>query len=214
MNEQHIEIKKQARYWQSAAISDTTKEVWVVLHGYGQLAQFFIRKFQPIMNDERVIIAAEGMHRFYREGYSGRVGASWMTREDRETDIEDYIGFIDDLITLVRKQQPNLKLTVLGFSQGAATASRWANYGNESFDRLIMWASVFPPDMDFNLERLSGDDIRIDMVYPLQDEFTNRQDFCSHLEKLDNIGLPYNVKEFDGKHDIEANTLKELSAFT
>ena len=63
------------------------KKVLYVLHGYGQLAEFFVRKFREL-GDEYLIVAPEGMHRFYLQGSSGRVGASWMTKEDREQDIK------------------------------------------------------------------------------------------------------------------------------
>src|SRR5690554_3872961 len=37
------------------------------------------------------------MHRFYRKGTQGRVGASWMTKEARLDDIEDNHKYLDKL---------------------------------------------------------------------------------------------------------------------
>ena len=40
------------------------------------------------------IIAPQGLHKFYLEGTSGRVGASWMTKENREDDIKNYLVYL------------------------------------------------------------------------------------------------------------------------
>jgi hypothetical protein len=46
-------------------------------------------------------VAPEGLSRFYFEGgFHGpgsKVGATWMTREDRLAKIEDYVGYLDAL---------------------------------------------------------------------------------------------------------------------
>ena len=49
------------------------KKIIYALHGYGQLSKYFIRKFESI-SDDYLIVAPEGMHRFYKNGNSGRVG--------------------------------------------------------------------------------------------------------------------------------------------
>ena len=47
-------------------------------------------------------MAPEGLSRFYLEGFSGKVGATWMTREDRLNDIDNYLrdhgGFMPETI--------------------------------------------------------------------------------------------------------------------
>ncbi|MDO7610183.1 MAG: hypothetical protein MUQ68_04950, partial [Crocinitomicaceae bacterium] len=71
-----------------------SKRLLIVLHGYGQLAKFFLRKFS-MCSDSSFVVAPEGPHRFYRKGYSGRVGASWMTKEARDHDIKDNIIWLN-----------------------------------------------------------------------------------------------------------------------
>ncbi|MFT7345493.1 MAG: putative esterase, partial [Lentimonas sp.] len=73
-------------------------QLLIVLHGYGQLSQFFIQKFSSLTH-QCDIIAPEGMHRFYLNGSSGRVGASWMTKEERETDIEDNQKYLEEVLS-------------------------------------------------------------------------------------------------------------------
>ena len=62
----------------SFEVNENTKYLCIAFHGYGQLAKYFIRDFESL-GPEHVAIVPEGLHRFYREGMSGRVVASWMT---------------------------------------------------------------------------------------------------------------------------------------
>ena len=67
--------------------------------------------------------------------------------------------------------QPGRPLTVFGFSQGAATISRWIADGKIKLSRMILWSGMFPPDMDFvsAKEILKGKEIVF--VYGKEDPF-------------------------------------------
>ena len=146
-----FKVPKTARFYSTGSITSATKNVWLVLHGYGQLVPFFIRHFKSIASDETVIVAPEGLSRFYLEGTGGRVGATWMTKEDRLDDIDDYEQYLDlvcrELEQLYSISLSDKNLTLLGFSQGGATATRWLNHTSVAVDQFVMWCSVFPPDM-------------------------------------------------------------------
>ena len=43
MEQQELQFGFKARYYRLGNLDATTKQLWFVLHGYGQLAQFFIR---------------------------------------------------------------------------------------------------------------------------------------------------------------------------
>lgn len=91
--EHHLTVERTARYW-TLGEAESAEEVWVVLHGYKQLARRFIRRFKPLDNGRRLIVAPEGLSRFYvspsegRHGVASVVGATWMTREDRRAEID------------------------------------------------------------------------------------------------------------------------------
>ena len=142
--EKHFKAQKTYRY----EIQEQAHEhLLIALHGYGQLAKFFLRKFQGLQSKGRVV-APEGPHRFYLQGSSGRVGASWMTKEARELDIQDNLVGLNTLLSELQKSYSPKKITLLGFSQGAATAARWYQQNPSAFNQLILWAAVFPPDID------------------------------------------------------------------
>src|SRR5687768_9263886 len=127
--EQHIRITRHARYF-TLGDAAAANDIWIVCHGYAQLARKFIDNFTPIAQSGRIIVAPEGLHRFYLDpppapASQRRVGATWMTRDDRDYDIADYVAYLDVLIAeIMALAAPRARLRVLGFSQGTATVLR------------------------------------------------------------------------------------------
>lgn len=146
-----VSFSHEAVFYQTSTITSQTKEVLFVLHGYGQLPEYFIRKFKTIADDNTVIVAPGGLSRFYLDGFSGRVGSTWMTKEERLLDIDNYIKYLDSVAEKVLFNASNdVKITLLGFSQGSATVCRWAEKLKFSFEKLILHSGAFPPDIDFS----------------------------------------------------------------
>jgi predicted esterase len=153
MTNRETDFNFKARYCVLGEITPQTKKVWFVIHGYGQLAQYFIKKFSVLENPETCVIAPEGLSRFYLEDVAKRsqsgnnkVGATWMTRENRLMDIENYLTYLNSIFQKEIPDSFNGQITLFGFSQGGATVSRWALGGKVSFDRLILWAGIFLTD--------------------------------------------------------------------
>jgi predicted esterase len=207
----HISIQKSARYFTLGENNNSIENIWFVLHGYSHLANYFIRKFEPINNGKNLIVAPEGLHRFYTNGLSGRVGASWMTKEDRLTDIEDYIRYLNDLHQHISAIHPTAKINVLGFSQGAATASRWVGAGHSKVDHFILWSGVFPPDMDFEINKTVFNQTKNWLVIGTSDEFISMEAFNKHQQVLNEQQIDYQTVQFEGKHDIPKEVLLQLA---
>ncbi len=207
-----------ARYEVSGRIDVNTKKVWFVLHGYGQLAEYFLRKFKTLEEHSIYVIAPEGLSRFYIEdvtkrsqGGSQRVGATWMTRENRLMDIENYLTYLNTIYQQEIGDRKDLDITVLGFSQGAATASRWVLENQIQFNRLLLWAGMFPDDMDFTKGHEVLLDKKVQLVYGKQDHFLNDERLV-HMEKLtQKLNVPAEVITFDGGHEIDEPTLSRLA---
>jgi predicted esterase len=202
LNEAHIEFSQKRRYYTN--VLKGKSKILVALHGYGQLAQFFNRKFSGLEQSFGLIVP-EGPHRFYLEGSSGRVGASWMTKEWREQDIEENTRYLLALIEKVKAENASASFYLLGFSQGGATAARLYQSCPDLFEMLILWASVFPPDVrvqDFdqaaNLHFAIGD----------QDPYFLEAQKEEVLQTYRNLG--FQIHEFEGKHDIDPTTLSKI----
>lgn len=206
MQEHHLPVARTARYF-TLGSADAPRDIWFVCHGYGQLAARFLERFRPIERADRLIVAPEGLSRFYLTDSPAerRVGASWMTREDRISEIADYIGYLDALYEAV--VPATAPVTVLGFSQGSATACRWVEMTSRRCDRLIVWGGEIPPDVD--LARLAG--TRLTLVYGDRDEYFTPKIVTATQERLRNGPVDYALVPFDGGHEIDEGTLQRLA---
>src|SRR5258708_20079391 len=152
MQEHHIGVTRSARYFTLGDSSRGVGEVWFVCHGYGQLASRFLEKVRVLDDGRRYLVAPEGLSRFYlsESPTERRVGASWMTREDRLAEIEDYVPYLDAVYAEVFGSLDRARATAhaLGDSQGASTASRRVSMGKANFDCLPFSASGVPPHLD------------------------------------------------------------------
>jgi len=212
MIKKNISVSKTARYYLSREITENIKSVWFVLHGYGQLAEEFIRNFETISNENTLIIAPEALNRFYWKGFGGRIGATWMTKEDRLNEIKDYINFLNKIHSEVISQLKikDVKISLLGFSQGAATACRWVVDSGIKFDQLILWGGTIPPDLNNKeLEKIL-EDSNLKIVVGDKDEFIDENLIEREINHLNENNLFYQLIRFDGKHEIKPEILRQF----
>ena len=214
--EHHIEVPRTARYLTLGPAE--AADLWVVLHGYGQLASRFLRRFEPLDDGSRRIVAPEALSRFYvrseggRHGAESTVGATWMTREDRETEIRDYVRYLD--ILAEQEMAPGrAKVTILGFSQGVATACRWATLGSVRPDRLVLWGDFLPPDLDMAAAERRWRDVDVVLVRGAADRTLGSERLASQeAERMARAGLSARTVGYEGGHDIEPHTLQRLAS--
>ena len=215
VKEHHISVKRTARYF---ALGDPARagEVWFACHGYGQLASRFLEKLRVLDDGRRYLVAPEGLSRFYlsESPTERRVGASWMTREDRLAEIEDYVRYLDAVYAEVFGSLDRARVTVhaLGYSQGASTVSRWVAMGKVKIDRLTLWGGEFPPDLDLTLDstvsRLRA--AHLTLVYGRSDEYITPKVIQTITSRLRQYGIPYDEIPFDGGHELNEAVLRRL----
>lgn len=207
-----ISIPRTARYWTLGGEGGAPGQVWFVLHGYGQLAERFLGALASLATAERRVVAPEGLSRFYLQQGAGTVGASWMTSAAREEEIGDYVRYLDSVYAhLFGNLRPGVHVHVLGFSQGAATAFRWAALGVSRIDRLTLWAGGVPPDVDLDARRARLERLDLTLVAGLADELIPESRLAQETERLREAGLMHRVMRFEGGHRLDADTLARLS---
>lgn len=211
MHEHQFSTSRSARYFTLGSAEHAT-DVWYVCHGYGQLASRFLERFRPIEAERRCIVAPEGLSRFYLTDNPAerRVGASWMTREDRLHEIDDYVRYLDGVYAKLVPR--NARVTALGFSQGTATVCRWTAFGSSRVDRVIVWGGEVPPDLDLAesrvAERLRAG--QLVLVYGTRDQFFTPKIISVTEERLRAHKIGYDLMPFDGGHEIDEATLRRL----
>jgi predicted esterase len=206
MQEHHFAASRSARYFTLGSLEHAA-DVWFACHGYGQLAARFLERFRPVEAERRCLVAPEGLSRFYltESPTERRVGASWMTREDRLHEINDYVRYLDGIYAQVVAS--GARVTALGFSQGAATVCRWAALGSVRIDRLIVWGGEVPPDLDVTRLRVPS----LTLVYGTRDEFFTPKIIAATESRLRQHKIPYELVPFDGGHEIDPPTLLRLA---
>jgi predicted esterase len=184
------------------------------LHGHMYLAKQFIRYFRVLEQPNRLVVAPEGLSRSYINHQERRVGASWMTKEDRLNEIADYVNYLDELYRHLFEtlDRSHTKVHVLGFSQGAATACRWVAQGSTLVDRLTIWAGLVPPDLDLSS---GGDKLRaaqLTIVLGDDDEYVDADEAGEQELRLRELGILHEFLRFEGGHVLKDDLLLKLAA--
>lgn len=209
-----ITVPRTARY-AVLGTPETASEWWIVLHGYGQRAADFLDAFAPLANSDRAIIAPEALSRFYMDSMTEHtsVGASWMTREAREDEIADYVRYLDAVVHQLQDQADAVpsRLTVLGFSQGAATASRWCAYGDTPVDRLILWGGALAHDLNLDEHASTFASLSLTVVTGTEDAYVPDDRQAAFLERLSSHDLSVDLHTFEGGHRLDRDTLCALA---
>lgn len=198
INKHKIQVSKTAEIVTSGELSKETKEIWIVLHGYAQLPEYFIKSFRGLEN--AFIIAPSALSRAYLNGYNGRVGAIWMTKHERIDEIADYTNYLDKIAEHFNLSNYNkATINLLGFSQGAATASRFTAHTDLKIDRLILWGGILPTELENN-DRIMRTERYI--VYGEQDEFIlpQKNKFLETIAKYESNG--FHVLSYNGVHRV------------
>ena len=219
LTEHHLAVTRTARYVTAGGSGDV-REVWVAIHGFGQLARRFARMCAPLAAPHRLVVVPEALNRYYMPAESGqsndhaKVGATWMTREDRDAEIGDYVGYLDALYDAVCAPHAarGAKVRVLGFSQGVATATRWFALGHAPTDQLVCWAGALPHDLDLMAHgaRLSTGDLLL--VLGDRDEFATWAAIEAQELRLVQAGIPHRTVRFEGGHHLDRSVLEQLAA--
>lgn len=207
-----LKTPKTGRFFQLGTVQNMTKSVWFCLHGYGQSAEYFAKHFADMGSKEHVVVVPEGLSRFYIDGISGRVGASWMTKIDREDEIEDqqnYLNLVAENVAVSLKDSAH-KIVLLGFSQGTATTVRWMVNSGIKVHALVLWAGSFPHDVEIaDAIPLIGEG-GFHCVYGTEDEYLKNLDMTERLTPLAEAGLKPKIWTFDGTHTMHKPTLQKI----
>ena len=204
-----IDLQLTATYETYGNLTAETETIIVAFHGYGQLAKYFIRKFNFLDAAKYYVIAPQGLSKFYLNNHT-RVGASWMTKEDRELDLKNQLHYVQTVFETETKgvDWTTKKLIVFGFSQGTATVSRWVATFKIQFDKFIAWGG----QLGFELTVADFDFVKNDaktlMLLGDKDEFYNGE----NVEKMEiafkTVFPKGEFEMYEGKHEIIVDSLQ------
>jgi predicted esterase len=215
--EHHLAVPRTARYYTLGGETGAPlASVWIVLHGYGQLAGEFIGYFADAASPSRLIVAPEALSRYYlvppeaAPAAERPVGATWMTREDREHEIADYIAYLDALYAeLAPRFTADTRVEVLGFSQGAATATRWSLHTRARLARLVLWGGLLPPETPLTSPALRA--ANLTLVLGDRDRYIGADRIAAEEGRLRDANVQFDIIRYEGGHAIKRAVLSRLA---
>jgi len=211
MQHHTISVQRTAHYYVQGTPGPQIKQFWIVCHGYAQLADEFLKNFQLLENEHTLVVAPEGLNHFYKKGFDGEVGGNWMTRHQRRYEIEDYANYLQKLYEHYLPQlRSDVRIVLLGFSQGTATVCRWMLEKFPKFHDLLLWAGLPPEDLDYAAHKDYLADKKLYLLYGTHDPFLtpDRMSTVQEIEKKNDID--FGERSFEGGHEILPDTLREL----
>jgi predicted esterase len=215
ITQHRLEVPRTARFHLRAGDAGPPREVWFVLHGYGQLAGAFLQGLDALARPTRLLVAPEALSRYYLKRGTGTVGASWMTREERADEIRDTVRYLDLLWEHVRATHalaPTVALAAFGFSQGGAAAARWAVLGRSTVARAVSFACPLPADLDLDAHAARVRALRWSFALGDGDASIDREAFAAGRVRLRAAGAESELRTFAGGHELDPAILAALEA--
>ncbi len=207
LNEHHITITKTARYYSLGALNANTERIWIVVHGYLQRAEDFIKMFDFLDNGKTYIVAPEALNRSYLKGGYDKTGATWMTKDDRENEIKDYVNYLNQVFQKIEAEKlEQTTISVLGFSQGATTVSRWLNNNDLDIEEMVLYAGEIGAEMMITPATISFSAQKKTFVYGTTDQYITA-DKVAAVSALFS-GLGFAIRRFEGGHEIRSEAFE------
>jgi len=211
--EKHVDFAFKAPYCTLNELTDQTTDIWIVCHGYGQLASNFIRRFDVLSPKTNFVVALQGLSKFYLPNRQD-VGASWMTKEDRETELQNQAVYFDAVLThaLAGRKLENLNVNLFGFSQGVSMISRMAAHRQIVFDLMVLWVGGFPSELTARDFQYLPAGAKLKIVLGDQDQFYSQDKYQKEIDQMKKIiRLDPEIIHFSGKHEVQREVLKKLA---
>ncbi|MDT0688152.1 esterase [Salegentibacter sp. F188] len=187
-----------------------TKTVWVVCHGIGYLSRYFLRHFNHLNAEENYIIAPQAQSKYYLNNEYKHVGASWLTKENTEAEIENVLNYLDEVYKAENlSDAPNL--AIFGYSQGVSVAARWVARRKIECSRLILHSGKVPSELkaeDFAF--LKNTDFSF--IYGTEDEYLKKAIINIEEEHLRTL-FPKNLEilTFNGGHEVNPTLISKFA---
>jgi predicted esterase len=175
--------------------------ILVGCHGYFENAAIQMARLASIPgSDAWTLVAVQALHRVYRPR-SQDVVASWMTREDRDTAIDDNVAYVAAAVRLVPRDATT-PVVYAGFSQGGSMAFRAAVRGDNRSAGVISVGSDVPPEL---LADPAARFPRVLLALGERDEWFSRTKHDADVAALRARGVEVDPVVYDAGHEWTAD---------
>ncbi len=190
-----------------------TKTVWIAFHGLGYLSKYFIKYFDGLDKTENYIIAPQAPSKYYQDKKFKYVGASWLTKEKTDLEKKNVLNYIDAVWTTEKQkwQGQNIRLILVGYSQGVSIITRWAASQKIQCDYLLLHSGAIPDELtSADFEYLSPE-TPVTYLYGNNDEYINEaRKTEQQIKGTALFGDRLKVEVFDGIHEVNVRFINAL----
>ena len=131
-----------------------------------------------------------------------------MTRDDRASEINDHLTYLNKWWSSLDIDE-SVSVTLIGFSQGVATAARWLDDGMK-VDKVIFSSGTLPAEWNQLKPRLDKRISEIHIVRPKDDEYYSLDIHEKEVEGLRELGLNVISHKPNGTHKLSYSVINEI----
>lgn len=210
--EKEVSYKTTNTYTVKNHYNNNTKNIWVACHGLGYLGRFFANYFKSLDPQENYVIVPQAPSKYYQGKDFKHVGASWLTRENTQLEIQNILAYLNAVSHKENLLQNTEKLVVFGFSQGVSVALRWVAQSKINCKAIVIHSGGIPKEL--GPENFSFLDVntKVYLLYGTKDEYITEQRIKEEGEKAENLfGHRLKIISFDGEHIVNTELILKIS---
>ena len=200
-------------YYTLNTFSEKTTKIWIVCHGISYLSSYFLEHFKSLNPEENYIIAPQAPSKYYQDKRYKYIGASWFTRLNIEFETQNIINYLNQVYQTEAKTKMNhdLKLIIMGYSQGVSAITRWLAKVPINCSALILHSGSVPKEFDNQtFEYLK--EAKVYCVYGDADDYLSKNKMKEELNYLKELfDKSLEVMCFEGKHEVHEPSLITIS---
>ncbi len=214
MQEQTVSYKHTNTYTTVNTFTSKTKNVWFTLHGMGYLSRYFTKYFKDLNPIENYIIAPQAHSKYYQDKKYKYIGASWLTKEQIELELENVYCYLDQVWEDQRAlwKHQNINIICMGYSQGVSIITRWIANRKINCNRIVLHSGAIPEGfIPISFNHLSDDTI-VHYHYGNKDKYITPELVLQQEKKaLKLFEDKLSISVFDGKHEVDISFIKKVS---
>ena len=138
-----------ARFFSLGEPGPAIQHVWICLHGHDQPVAELAAQLVNLDTPERLLILPEALSRYTLPDGSDQPAsdrAMWFAPNSMADDLADAAHYLQALAGRTLAACPaGTPVTVLGYGHGAVVACHWLAASAIAYQRLVLYAAVFPP---------------------------------------------------------------------
>lgn len=179
------------------------------LHGWGQGARSFLRRFKTLEDQDILVLAPQGPHQFYLDMETRKVGFSWLTQYDRNRTVARATATIQAIVSHVQEEYGVTSQPVLlGFSQGVSVAYRYHALARYPLRGIVACGGDLPPDV--RAPMATGQPCPVMLVHGNEDEIVPIEKAHDAETALRQCGIEPACLYFNGGHELPKEIVDQI----